>query len=151
MSLVEATVPRLAEIVAGNPFLNAGPPDVIEVDGHSGLWFDIGVPAYEPNECSLPYLLLWAIPVGAGGGEFVQYPDQQSRFILLDVGGDVIVIAIESFPGVPFGGLLEASMELVETMNIEPGEYIPLPTAAPAPSPTPATSPGPTDSEASSA
>jgi hypothetical protein len=42
-------------------------------------------------------------------------------------------------------------MELVETMNIEPGEYIPLPTAAPAPSPTPATSPGPTDSEASSA
>jgi len=149
MSLVEATVPRLAEIVAGNPFLNAGPPDVIEVDGHTGLWFDIGVPAYEPNECSLPYLLLWAIPVG-NGGEFVQVADQQSRFILLDVGGDVIAIAIESFPGVPFGGLLEASMELVETMNIEPGEYIPPPTVAPAPSSTPAASPSSTDSGASS-
>lgn len=142
MSLVEATVPRLAEIIAGNPYLNAGPPDVIEVDGHEGLWFDVGVPAYAATECSLPYLLLWAIPVGAGG-EFVQVADQQSRFVLLDVDGDVIVIAIESFPGVPFGGLLEASMELIETMDITPGEYVPLPTAAPEPSPEVSASPSP--------
>ena len=147
MSLVEATVPRLTEIIAGNPFLNAGAPDTIEIDGHTGLWFDVGVPAYAPTECSLPYLLLWAIPIG-NGGEFVQVADQQSRFIVLDVNGDVMVIAIESFPGVPFGGFLEASMELVESMNIAPGEYVPLPTpsgdeAAPAetsePQPSPAT------------
>ena len=142
MSLLEANVPRLAEIIAGNPYLNAGPPEVIAIDGHDGLWFDVGVPAYAPTECSLASLLLWAIPVGAGG-EFVQVADQQSRFILLDVDGDVIVIAIESFPGVPFGGLLEASMELVETMDIAPGEYIPPPATTPEPSPV--ASPSPAD------
>ncbi len=139
MSTVEATVPRLAEIIAGNPFLNAGPPDVLEIDGHGGLWFDVGVPRYDASECSLPYLLLWAIPVGEGG-EFVQVADQQSRFLILDIGGDVIIIAIESFPGVPFGGLLEASMELAETMNIAPGEYVPPP---PTPEPSPSISPSP--------
>jgi hypothetical protein len=144
MSLVEATVPRLAEIIAGNPYLNAGPPDVIEIDGHEGIWFDVGVPAYAPTECSLSYVLLWAIPVGSGG-EFVQVAGQQSRFILLDVDGDVIVMAIESFPGVPFGGLLEASMELIETMDITPGEYIPLPTMDPQPSPAASAGPSPVD------
>jgi hypothetical protein len=138
MTIVESTVPRLTEIVAGNPFLNAGPPDVIEVDGYGGLWLDIGVPRYDPTECSLPYLLIWAIPIGEGG-EFVQVADQQSRFVILDVDGDVIVIAIESFPGVPFGGLLEASMELIESMNITPGAYVPPPpTTQPAPSGEPA-------------
>ena len=131
---------RVTEIIGGNPFLNAGPPDVVEVDGHTGLWIDVGVPAYDPEECGLPYLLLWAIPIGEGG-EFVQLADQQSRFLVLDVGGDVIVIAIESFPGVPFGGFLESAMELVESMNIQPGEYVPLsspaaPEASPGPSPT---------------
>ena len=141
MTTVEATVPRLAEIIVGNPFLNAGPPDVIEIDGHTGLWFDVGVPRYDASECSLPYLLLWAIPVG-DGGEFVQVGDQQSRFLILDIGGDVIIVAIESFPGVPFGGLLEASMKLVETMNIAPGEYLPLP---PTPEPSPSATPSPTE------
>lgn len=149
MTLVEATVTRLAEIIAGNPFLNAGPPDVIEVDGHTGLWFDVGVPEYLPRECALSYLLLWAIPVG-DGGEFVQVSDQQSRFVILEVGGDVIVIAIESFPGVPFGGLLEASMDLISSMNIEPGEYVPLPDpTTPTPSPSPAISPSPADADSS--
>ena len=96
-------------------------------------------------------MLVWAIPVGEGG-EFVQMADQQSRFLLIDVDGDVVVIAIETFPGVPFGGFLEAAMDLVESMNIEPGEYIPPeqtsepepePTSAPSamPSPSPAPSP----------
>ena len=147
MSTVEVTVPRLTQIIAGNPFLNATAPAVIEIDGHSGLWFDVGVPAWDAGECSLPYLLLWAIPMGTGG-EFVQVADQQSRFIILDVNGDVIVVAIESFPGVPFGGFLEAAMELVESMSITPGEYVPLPTLRPeespaadtsSPSPSPAT------------
>jgi hypothetical protein len=131
MSLVEASVPRLTEIIGGNPFLSAGPPDVIEVDGYTGLRLDVGVPRYAPEECALPYLLLWAIPVGSGG-EYVQVADQQSRFVILDVDGDVIVMAIESLPGVPFGGFLEASMEVLESMRIEPGEYEPLPDPAPA-------------------
>jgi hypothetical protein len=122
MTVVEPSVPRLAEILAGNPYLNPGAPDVIDVDGFTGLSLDIGVPTYA--ECNLPYVLIWAIPVGEGG-EFVQLANQQSRFLILDVEGDVIVIAIESFPGVPFGGFLEAATELVETIRITPGEYVP--------------------------
>lgn len=149
MTVVEANVSRLAEIIAGNPFLNATAPGVLEVDGHRGLSLDVGVPRYEPAECSLPYLLLWAVPIGEGG-EFVQVADQQSRFLILDVDGDVIVIAIESLPGVPFGGFLEASMELVQTMRIVPGDYRPPePTVGPEPSPPVAeTTPGPSPSPA---
>jgi hypothetical protein len=132
LTVVEATVPRLMEVIGGNPYLNPGPPATAEVDGFLGLWMDVATPAYE--ECDLPFLLLWALPIEEGG-EFVQVADQQSRFISLDVDGDVIVIAIESFPGVPFGGLLEASLELVDSMRIEPGEYVP-PAPSPSPSPT---------------
>jgi hypothetical protein len=150
LTVVESTVQRLVEIIGGNPFLIPGPPGVIDVDGRLGLSLDIGVPAY--TECRLPFLLLWALPIG-DGGEFVQVADQQSRFIVVDVEGDVIVIAIESFPGVPFGGLLEASLDLVDSMRIEPGEYVPPeptptpePTQSPGPSPTPAAPVSPTPS-----
>lgn len=122
LSRVEPTVPRLMEIIAGNPYLNPGPLVQLEVDGYQGLRLDVATPVY--TECNLPYLLIWALPI-AEGGEFVQVADQQSRFIVLDVDGDVVVIAIESFPGVPFGGLLDASMELLGSMRIEPGEYMP--------------------------
>jgi hypothetical protein len=118
LTTVEASVPRLLEVIAGNPFLNASSPTAIEVDGHEGLSMDVATPAYE--ECDLPWLLLWALPMDEGG-EFVQVADQQARFIAVDVEGAVIVIAIESFPGVPFGGLLEASLELVDSMRITPG------------------------------
>lgn len=140
MAIVEPSVGRLAEIIAGNPYLRPGQPAPIEVDGHRGLQLDVGVPAY--TECQLPFLLIWAVPIGSGG-EFVQVANQQSRFILLDVAGDVIVIAIESFPGVPFGGLLEASMELLGSMRIEPGAYEP-PEPTPTPTPTPSPQPVPT-------
>jgi hypothetical protein len=140
LTLVEPTASRLAEIIAGNPFLNPGSTAVLDVDGYRGLWFDVGVPAWDPTECALGYLLLWAIPVGEGG-EFVQVADQQSRFIILDVDGDAIVIAIESFPGVPFGAFLEAAMELVRSMHIVPGEYVPPATASPVPSAVPSPAP----------
>ncbi len=127
MTLVQPSVPRLAEILAGNPFLNPGAPRVVEVGGYSGLQLDIGVPTYA--ECGLPYVLIWAIPVGEGG-EFVQMANQQSRFVILDVEGSVIVAAIESFPGVPFGGFLDAAGELLESVRITPGEYVPPEPAA---------------------
>ena len=91
----------------------------------------------------LPYVLIWAIPIGEGG-EFVQVANQQSRFLLLDVEGDVIVIAVETFPGVPFGGFLDAASELIESVRITPGEYVPPspeattpPEAEDGPTPTP--------------
>jgi hypothetical protein len=137
LSVVEATVPRLAEVIGGNPYLNPGPPRVTVVDGYGGIELDVATPAYE--ECDLPYVLVWALPIG-DGGEFVQVADQQSRFIILDVEGDVVVIAAESFPCVPFGGILEAAMELVGSMRIEPA----VPPASPpatAPEASPVASP----------
>jgi len=121
LTSVEATVPRLAEIIAGNPYLNPGPVSSVEVDGFTGLQLDVATPFY--SECDQE-LLVWALPM-AKDPQFMQVADQQSRFVILDVAGDVIVIAIESFPGVPFGGLLEASMDLLDSMRIEPGEYVP--------------------------
>jgi hypothetical protein len=133
VSTVEASVPRLLEVIGGNPYLNAGPPSPIEVDGHVGLTMDVATPAYE--ECDLPWLLLWALPMEEGG-EFVQVAGQQSRFIAIDVEGEVIVVAIESFLGVPFGGLLEASLELVDSMRITPaGAAPPDPPVSPSPEP----------------
>lgn len=143
MATVEPSVGRLAEIIAGNPFLNAGPPAAVEVDGRAGLALDVGVPEY--TECRLPFLLIWAVPIGSGG-EFVQVANQQSRFILLDVEGEVIVIAIESFPGVPFGGLLQRSLEVVESMRIAPADpAVPdvTPSTGPTPSPEPVARPEP--------
>jgi hypothetical protein len=134
---VEPSVGRLAEIIAGNPYLNASTARETEVGGFSGLVLDVGVPAY--TECSLPYLLIWALPIGEAG-DFVQLADQQSRFIILDVGGDVIVVAVEAFPGVPFGAVLDATTELLGTVTLEPGEYVPAPQPSAAASP----SPGPT-------
>jgi hypothetical protein len=144
MTIVEPDVARLAEIVAGNPYLNSSAPNPVEVDGFSGLSLDVGVPAYA--ECALPYVLVWAIPVGEGG-EFVQMANQQSRFLILDVDGDVIVIAIESFPGVPFGGFLDAATALIETIRITPGQYLPPePSPEPTATETPAVeSPAPTE------
>ena len=135
LTQVEPTVQRLVEIIAGNPFLVAGPPDAIDVDGFRGITLDVATPATEG--CALPFLLIWALPME--DGEFVQVPGQQSRFIVLDVDDAVVVIAIESFPGVPFGGLLEASMDLVASMRIEPGE-VPLPST---PEPSPLATPKP--------
>jgi hypothetical protein len=111
LTVVDPSAERLAEIIAGNPFVAAGPIEPIEVDGFEGRWFDVGVPTYDPSECALPYLLLWAIPIGDGG---------------------------ESFPGVPFGAFLEDSMELVRSLRITPGEYIPPPTENPSPAASPA-------------
>jgi hypothetical protein len=150
MTVVEPSVPRLAEIIAGNPYLNPAPPELADVAGFAGLSIDIGVPAY--TECGLPYVLIWAIPVGEGG-EFVQMANQQSRFVLLDVEGDVIVIAIEAFPGVPFGGFLDAATELIETVRITPGEYIPPePESSDSPEPgAPSSSPSPAPSAGATA
>lgn len=138
---VEATAPRLTAVIAGNPYLNPGTAVPTEVDGHAAWQLDVATPEY--TECPLEFILLFALPV-EDGGEFVQVADQQSRFIAIDVGDTVVVVAIESLPGVPFGELLEASLELVASMTIVPGEPgIPAADATPGPSPAAEASPSP--------
>jgi hypothetical protein len=140
LSQVETSVPRLMTVIAGNPYLNPGAVAPIEVDGHEGLWLDVATPAY--TECALEWLLIWALPVEEGG-EFVQVANQQARFIGVDVDGTIVVVAIESLPGTPFGELLESSLELVASMSFEAGPTVQA-TTAPDATPEPAsTSPLP--------
>ena len=141
LTSVETTLQRAAEVIGANLLLRVAPPVITDVDGNRAVQLDLGVPRFE--DCSLPFLLLWAVP-GLEQGEFVQVPDQQSRFILADVSGDIVVIAIETFPGVPFGSVLDASMEIVDSMRITPlAEVVPspVPTAAPAASVMPSAPP----------
>ena len=141
---VDVSVQRAAEIIGANPLLRVAPPSLIDVDGRRAVQLDVAVPAFE--DCAVPFLLLWLIP-NMEQGEFVQVADQQSRFILVDVESEVIVIAIETFPGVPFGPVLDASMDIVESMRIttavaasespRPSDAAASPGPADAPSPTP--------------
>jgi hypothetical protein len=112
---VEPSAQRLIEIIGGNPFLAVDPPTETEVGGYGGVSLDVLVPPWAPDECRLTMLLLWAIPMPSG--EFVQLPGQESRFIVLDVGTDTIVVAIEALPGTPFEPFADAAMELVRSMT----------------------------------
>lgn len=119
LTSVDASVRRLAEVIGANPLLNVAPPATTEVDGRPGVQLDVAVPALR-TECRARFPLLWAVP-DLENGQFIQVPEQQSRFILLDVDGAVIVIAIETFPGVPFGPMLDASMALVDSIRFSAG------------------------------
>lgn len=153
LSEVDPTAARLVAVIAGNPYLNPGAPVQLEVDGRGAWQLDVATPEY--TECQLQFLLLFALPI-ADGGEFVQVADQQSRFIVVDIADTAVVIAIESLPGVPFGELLEASVELVGTMTIEPGppgipdETTASPAASSAPEAPSSASPSPEPSPAAS-
>jgi hypothetical protein len=138
MTDVDPSADRLAAIIAGDPYFNVAPAKPVEVSGFAGQSLDLSVPPY--TECKLQYLLIWALPVG-DGGEFVQVAFQQSRFVMLDVDGTTVVIAMETFPGVPFGPMLDASMALLSTMQITPGSG---PGATPSAEPTPPATPLPT-------
>jgi hypothetical protein len=118
LTWVEPSAQRLIEIIGGNPFLAADRPEPIEIDGYSGLSLDATTPPYTAEECHLALLLLWAIPMK--DGEFVQIPGQGSRFIVLDVGEDTIVAAIETLPGAEFEPFAEAAMEVVESITFGP-------------------------------
>lgn len=134
LSTVDASVQRVAEIIGANPLLRVAPPAIIDVDGNQSVQLDVAVPPFD-DVCSQPLLLLWAVPF-MENGEFIQVPHQQSRFIILDVGGDVIVIAIETFPGVPFGMVLDDAMDIVDSVRFTPAAAQ-APTAAPSIEPSP--------------
>jgi hypothetical protein len=129
LTRVDPSAERLVAIIAGDPSLRAVPARPARLGSFEGLGLDVAVPI--EVACDLPFLLLWALDME--DGEFVQVPGQQSRFIVADVGGDVLVAAIEAFPGVPYGSFLEASLELVGSMHIEPGGSVPPADPSPAP------------------
>ncbi len=139
LTTVEATVARLVEVIGGNPRLNAAPPSPADVDDRLGITLDVATPAI--GDCAVRDLLLWIVPA-MEKGEFVQVANQQSRFIMVDVDGDIVVIAIETFPGVPFGSMLDASMDLVGSMRFEAA------TSVATPEPTPETTEIPAATEA---
>jgi hypothetical protein len=120
LTMVEPTAARLIEVIAGSPWLEVQAGVVEgEVGGLAAHSLDVVTPQLAPDECSLPYLLIWAIDME--DGQFVQVPGQASRFIGVDVGPDTLVIAIETLPGVPFEAFASEAMRLVSTMSFEGG------------------------------
>jgi hypothetical protein len=119
LTSVEPSAARIIEVIAGNPWLDTQEPEPVEIGGLPGLSIDLVAPPFEPTECSLPLLLLWAIPME--DGEFVQLGGQASRFLAVDVGPDTIVVAIETLPGIAFEPFAIEAMEVVGTLTFEPG------------------------------
>jgi hypothetical protein len=116
LTWVAPSATRLIEIIAGDPRLAADEPEATEVGGFRGLRLDVSTPPLEG--CSLPFLLIWALQME--GGEFVQAPGQQARFIALDVGADVLVMAIETLQEDPFGFFASEAMRVVDSLRIRP-------------------------------
>lgn len=107
----EAFMQRLAE----NPFLTTSEPVSVIVGGAPGLQVDLT--SAIGAECDPPVTFLWELPVV---GEFHLNDGESARVIALDVGGDVVVVFIEAFPGVDYPPFLEAAMSVVETMDLTP-------------------------------
>ena len=125
LTWVEPSAERLIDIIAGEPRLSTGEPQVIDVGGLAALSLEVSTPPLEG--CALPYLLLWALPFE--GGEFVQVPGQQARFIALDAGPDTLVVAVETLIAEPFGFFDSAAMEVVESLRVEGAGASPRPSA----------------------
>ena len=113
LTFVEPSAERLIDIIAGDPRLSSAMPAATQVDGLPAISIDVSTPPLE--DCSLPFLLIWALQME--GGEFVQVPGQQARFIALDVGSDVIVVAIETFVEEPFGFFGAAASAVVDSLR----------------------------------
>jgi hypothetical protein len=122
LTRVDPSAERLVAIIAGDPSLRALPARATRLGGHEGRTLDVAV--LPEIACDLPFLLLWALDMK--DGEFVQVPGQQSRFIAADVGNDVLVVAMEAFPGVPYGSFLETAMAVLDDL-----EVVAAPTAGP--------------------
>ncbi|CAN5600170.1 hypothetical protein BH24CHL9_BH24CHL9_09610 [soil metagenome] len=121
LTWVEPSAERLIDIIAGDPRLSAGEPAAIEVGGFPAISLEVLTPPLE--RCGVPYLLIWALPFQ--GGEFIQLPGQQARFIVLAVGPDVLVVAIETFIEEPFGFFASAAMEIVASLRIDEAQASP--------------------------
>lgn len=115
LTWVEPSAERLIEIIAGEPRLAVGERQALDVSGLPAHSLDVSTPPLEG--CQLPYLLLWALQIE--GGEFIQLPGQQARFIAVDVGSDVVVVAIETFIAEPFGFFASAGMDIVDSLRLE--------------------------------
>jgi hypothetical protein len=128
LTWVEPSAERLMEIIAGEPRLSAGEPLAVDVGGLPALDLEVSTPPLE--DCRLHYLLLWALPFD--GGEFVQVPGQQARIIALDVGPDVLVVAVETLVEEPFGFFASAAMAVVGSLRIDAaGASPPMTTPSP--------------------
>lgn len=107
----EAFMQRLAE----NPFLTTSEPVSVTVGGADGLQVDLT--SAIGAECDPPVTFLWELPLVS---EFHLNDGESARVIALDVGGEVVVVFIEAFPGVDYPPFLEAAMSVVESMELSP-------------------------------
>lgn len=133
---IETSAESLASHLSEHPYLEMSASAPIEVDGRSGVVLDVRSDI--AADCDPPWAWLWRLPVVL---EFHLADDEDARFIALDVGDGVVVIAMEAFTGpepdvplsepevplsepdtplVDWDGFLGVAMALVDTMVITP-------------------------------
>jgi uncharacterized protein YjbI with pentapeptide repeats len=109
---VEGTVAWLQN----HPHLNVSEPEPIEVGGAHGVRFDVSissVPERYPPECGTACVPLFQT---SDGDRFYVYTDFGAQFIVLDVGGETVLVTIES-PEDVFDEFLPRSEVLLSTLK----------------------------------
>ena len=104
------------EFVMANPYLVVEEPVEVEVGGYRGLEAD--VVASVPEECLLRQTNLW--PVGTVG-PYILRDGVEARYTIVDVDGQLILIAAESAPGADHAALLARAEDVIATIEFGTG------------------------------
>lgn len=96
--------------------IEAEEPTETQLGGHPAVQVDLTTSL--PEGCTAPeWIWLWVLPQV---GDFHFNDDEQARVIAADVGETTAVVVIEALPGVDYDAFLETSMDVVESIAIEP-------------------------------
>jgi hypothetical protein len=143
---IDGTPEGLVGELAANPNLFAGEPTETEIAGYQGLQLDVAT--QEVMVCDPPVAALWSIPER---GLYMLELGQEARFMPIDVDGQTLVVVAETFGGADLEQLLEASQEVIDSIEIDTTAVppsIPPNSASPSAAPSTVTSaePAPTPS-----
>lgn len=97
-----------------HPYLKTGKPTPVTIAGVSGVRFDweaSSVPENYPERCGVACIPLWPL---SDGGHYDAYLGDQSRFTIVNVGGETVLIDV-------FGeaGTDEEAQEVLDTVKWE--------------------------------
>lgn len=114
---IEPTAQALADHLVANPYLETSEPVPVEVGGYSGLQLDASASIGDECSSEIPLTFLWAIPVFDNW----MLPDgDQGRYHLIDVGGEVVAIVLESGADVDLEELAAIAQPVIDSMVLEP-------------------------------
>jgi uncharacterized protein YjbI with pentapeptide repeats len=106
-----------------HPYLETGEPGPVSVGGASGTQLDVAartVPEGYPPDCTEPCLTTFPL---ADGGEFRFFEDSWNRVMVLDVGGEIVVLSAVMYDATGIRSALESIRWTGAAMPITAGYY----------------------------